>query len=151
MCMCWECSTSVGEWKLIEYKICHSLIWKDGKDQDETWLWRTVCKCEGQSSWGAEVRVEGFVLADQRGNNEENQGYDRWTVKTRWSYEVDHMILGYQAKWRYNWYQVALDEVKMEESHAMENDQGGVSGHTWMIILHHMKMEVGYSWGVGTP
>ena len=22
MCMCWECSTSVGEWKLIEYKTC---------------------------------------------------------------------------------------------------------------------------------
>jgi len=44
-----------------------------------------------------------------------------------------------------------LDEVKMEESHAMDNDQGGVGSHTWMIILHHMlmmmKMEVGCSCG----
>ena len=40
-----------------------------------------------------------------------------------------------------------LDGVKMEESHSMDNDQGGVNGHTWKIILHHMKMEVGYSCG----
>ena len=44
-----------------------------------------------------------------------------------------------------------LDEVKMEESHAMDNDQGGVGSHTWMIILHHMlmmmKMEAGCSCG----
>ena len=72
MCMCWECSTSENEKKLIEYGTWHSLIWQDGEDQGKAWLRWTMCKGEGKARTqdtidcrGDEARVEGLVPMDQ--------------------------------------------------------------------------------------
>jgi hypothetical protein len=39
-----------------------------------------------------------------------------------------------------------FDEVKMEDLHAMDNDQGGVVGHTWKMTINYCSSYVDERW-----